>query len=83
VEGEAGEAGCVDGAGIGIVDKEVVPAAEDEGGFLPALGEGQGAGGGDLDLLVGLALLRFWPRRGSGERVRRVVGVRWVVHGAY
>lgn len=89
VEGAIGIAGGVDPAGVGIIEKEVVPAVEDEGGFLPALGEGQGARGGDLNLGLGpgfrggVALLRFWPRLGSGEKLRRVFGVRWVVHGTY
>ena len=79
-------AGGVDSAGVGIKEEEVVPPAEDEGGFFPALRKRKGARCGDLNLLVGLgfrgglALLRFWPRLGSGEKLRRVFGVRGVVH---
>jgi len=54
VEGEMRIAWGVDPAVVGIVEEDVVPAAEDEGGFLPAIGKRERAGGGNLDLKVGL-----------------------------
>ena len=50
VEGEMRIARGVDLAVVGIVEKDVVPAAEDQGGFLPAIGKRERAGGGNLDL---------------------------------
>jgi hypothetical protein len=40
VQGEVGEAGGVDAAGIGIVVEGVAPASVDDGGLFPAFGEG-------------------------------------------
>ena len=54
VEGEMWIARGVDSAVVGIIEKDVVPAAEDEGGFLPAFRKREGPGGGNLDLKAGL-----------------------------
>ena len=54
VEGEMRIAGGVDLAVVGIIKEDVVPSAEDEGGFLPAIGKREGPGGGNLDLKSGL-----------------------------
>jgi len=54
VEGEMRIAGGVDLAVVGIIKEDVVPSAEDEGGFLPAIGKRERAGGGNLDLRAGL-----------------------------
>jgi hypothetical protein len=54
VEGEMRIARGVDLAVVGIIEKGVVSAAEDEGGFLPAIGKRERAGGGNLDLRAGL-----------------------------
>ena len=54
VQGEMWIARGVDPAVVGIIEKDVVPAAEDEGGFLPAFGKREGPGGGNLDLKSGL-----------------------------
>jgi len=42
VQGQMGEAGCMDAAGIGIVNEVVAPASVDDGGFFPAFGQGDG-----------------------------------------
>jgi hypothetical protein len=54
VEGEMRIAWGVDPAVVGIIEEDVVPAAKDEGGFLPAFGKREGPGGGNLDLKSGL-----------------------------
>ena len=54
VEGEMRIAWGVDPAVVGIIEEDVVPAAEDESGFLPAFGKREGPGGGNLDLKSGL-----------------------------
>jgi len=54
VKGEMRIAWGVDPAVVGIIEEDVVPAAEDEGGFLPAFGKREGPGGGNLDLKSGL-----------------------------
>jgi hypothetical protein len=59
VEGEMRIARGVDLAVVGIVEEDVVPAAQDESGFLPAFGKRERAGGGNLDLKAGLGF-RGW-----------------------
>jgi hypothetical protein len=68
VEGEMRITRGVDPAVVGIVEKDVVPAAQDEGGFLPAFGKRERAGGGNLDLKAGLGF------RG---------GLKFVAHGFF
>ena len=59
VEGEMRITRGVDPAVVGIIEEDVVPAAEDECGFLPAFGKREGAGGGNLYLRAGLGF-RGW-----------------------
>jgi len=54
VQGEMRITRGVDLSVVGIIEKDVVSAAEDEGGFLPAIGKRERAGGGNLDLRAGL-----------------------------
>jgi len=68
VEGEMWIARGVDPAVVGIIEEDVVPAAEDKGGFLPAFGKREWAGGGNLDLRAGLGFrgeLGFFAHIGS------------------